>query len=92
MRPRILAITGPLKGCAFQITSSELILGRDEANSICLEDDLASRQHTSLRLEDDRVVVRDLDSTNGTFVNNSSVSIKVLEHGDRLKIGSSVFI
>ena len=92
MSPRIVAISGPLKRSVFPITESEFTLGRDAANQACLEDDLVSRRHCSIRLQDGVVLLSDLESRNGTFVNGARVSKKVLEHGDRLKIGSSRFV
>jgi transcriptional regulator with GAF, ATPase, and Fis domain len=63
-----------------------------EGNEVNLEDDLVSRRHSSIRLQDRCVVLRDLGSKNGTFVNGESVSKRVLKHGDVIKIGSSILI
>lgn len=92
LKPRLVAMSGPLKGSVFPIGDSEFTLGRDEASAACLEDDLVSTRHCSIRVENEGVVLRDLESTNGTLVNGVTVATKVLEHGDRLKVGSSTFI
>lgn len=52
-----------------------------------LDDRDVSRRHARLELVDDRVVLTDLGSTNGTFVNDERVTRRVLEPGDRLRIG-----
>ncbi len=92
MNPRIICTIGPLKGTSFPITESELTFGRLEGSDVVLEDDLVSRRHCGIRLQDGHVVLRDLDSRNGTFVNGESVSKRVLKDGDVIKIGSSIFI
>jgi pSer/pThr/pTyr-binding forkhead associated (FHA) protein len=94
MNPRIVAISGPLKGSVFPITEAGLIIGRKyPENDVTLEhDDMVSRRHCRLQLRGGRVLVSDMDSRNGTFVNGSAVLEKVLEHGDRLKVGFSTFI
>lgn len=50
-----------------------------------------SRQHCEIVLEKDSVVVKDLASSNGTFVNNSRVTEQALSPGDRILIGPVVF-
>src|SRR2546426_11452411 len=92
MNPRIICTIGPLKGTSFPITESELTFGRVEGNDVVLEDDLVSRRHCGIRLEDGHVVLRDLDSRNGTVVNGESVSKRVLKEADLIKIGSSSLI
>src|SRR5712692_594243 len=89
---RIIATAGPLKGSEFPIGELEFTIGRQGDNDINLEDDLVSRRHCSIQLLDGRVVLRDLESKNGTLVNGEAISEKVLRHGDVLKVGSSTFI
>ena len=93
IRPmKIICIAGPLKGSEYPIGDIPLTIGRQEDNDICLEDDLVSRKHAEVQLLDRRMVLRDLQSRNGTFANAEAVSEKVLRHGDVIKIGSSIFI
>lgn len=93
MNPRIVVIAGPLKGTTFPILQEvDLAFGRHPASHAYLEDDLVSRRHCSLRLQDGRVQLKDLESMNGTTVNGVPIQLAVLEHGDRIKIGSSKFI
>ena len=89
---RIIAIAGALKGSEFPIGEIAFTIGRQEDNDVCLEDDLVSRKHCEIQLQDGRAVLRDLQSRNGTFVNGEAISQKVLRHGDGLKVGSSTFI
>jgi adenylate cyclase len=93
MNPRIVAVSGPLKGSVFPIPEAGIVIGRKHPeNDVTLEnDEMVSRRHCRLWLREGRVVVRDLDSRNGTFVNGVSVLEHVFERGDRLKVGSSTF-
>jgi len=64
-----------------------LVIGRGENSGLVLEDDFASRSHAEVRFEGDRYVVRDLGSTNGTFLNEKAISEKELVEGDTIRIG-----
>jgi hypothetical protein len=47
MNPRLVAISGPLKGSVFPITSEELSFGRAEDNLVCFDDELVSNSSLS---------------------------------------------
>jgi len=55
-------------------------------------DKMASREHCEIMKMGDRYVLRDLGSSNGTFINGKSLSEKVLEWGDKITIGETVLI
>ena len=65
------------------------VLGRGRDCDIRLSDPDTSRRHAELLVVGERFVVRDLDSTNGTFVNGSRVESRELAPGDRIEIGSN---
>jgi Nif-specific regulatory protein len=93
LRPRLLAITGPLKDSTVPLPDSEITLGRDPTNAIPVVDPSVSRKHCRLRREEDgRFQIRDLDSRNGTMVNGVAIKEHWLRHGDELAIGDSVFL
>jgi len=92
MKPRLVAISGPLKGSVFPLSSSEFTAGRQAGNDLFIDDDLVSRRHCTLLIEDGHVRLRDLESMNGTFVNGIAVHDAQLEHGDKVRIGASQFI
>lgn len=70
----------------------ELIAGRDPACSIVLDKGQASRQHARFSPADDGVLVEDLNSTNGTFVNDQRISEPtLLKEGDEVSIGPARF-
>lgn len=73
-------------------------IGRDEENELCIDDALASRRHALLERvtgdaggESVNFVLRDLDSTNGTYVNHNEVKKHLLVEGDMIRIGQTFF-
>lgn len=66
------------------------IVGRDPDCTIRITDKSVSRKHCRLQPEGESFVVVDLNSTNGTFVNNERIERKTLENSDRLHIGTSI--
>lgn len=92
MTPRLAAIAGKLKGTIFNIGDNSLVIGRETAANLCIADASVSRRHTKIEKQDDRFVITDLESLNGTFVNDVPVKSRVLQHGDRLRIGDSQFV
>jgi transcriptional regulator with GAF, ATPase, and Fis domain len=91
MTPRLATIAGPLKGTIFTLTEEENSIGRESANLICLSDPSVSRRHCIIKLEGGLFKISDLESLNGTFVNDVPVKERYLEHGDRLRIGDYTF-
>ena len=85
-------------GIKFPIEQGVLRIGRSEENDICINDELASREHALIERvkseQNDNIsnyVVRDLNSTNGTFVNHEKVSAHLLLEGDMIRIGQAFF-
>jgi len=70
---------------------SPLVLGRALSSDLPVLDPTISRRHAELTVEPRAVNVRDLDSSNGTFVNGSRVSSTRLVAGDRIVFGKMVF-
>jgi Nif-specific regulatory protein len=92
MNPRLAAIAGKLQGTVFNISDSPAIIGRETAAALCIPDPSVSRRHSVIEREGDDLVIADLDSLNGTFVNDVPVRRRSLEHGDRIRIGDSQFL
>lgn len=92
MNPKLIAIAGPLRGTIFLIYEEEISVGRDLSNRLLIDDRSVSRMHCRIKLEGDCWRLSDLDSHNGTFVNDIPVNEHCLIHGDRVKIGSSLFV
>ena len=92
MEPRLVALTGPLKGMTIPLGELEITIGRDAGNEVAINDPLVSRRHCAIRHLGGHVQVSDLQSLNGTFVNGMPIREKALEHHDRIKVGASQFI
>jgi Nif-specific regulatory protein len=92
MNPRLVAIAGTVRGTVLFLTDSPAIIGRDRTATLCLPDRSVSRKHSQIELNGDDFVVTDLESLNGTFVNDVPVKRRNLQHGDRVRIGESQFL
>lgn len=68
-----------------------LTIGRGRNNSIVLDDMLVSRQHVQISADDYGLLIEDLGSRNGTFVNGRRIDRSHLHEGDRIGIGASTF-
>jgi pSer/pThr/pTyr-binding forkhead associated (FHA) protein len=78
---------GPNEGARFSLTSIDSVIGRHPDSTICLDDVTVSRRHAHLEQHDGQVVLRDLGSLNGTYVNQERIEETVLAHGDEVQIG-----
>jgi Nif-specific regulatory protein len=92
MNPRLAAIAGKLKGSVFPIGAEAVVIGRETASELCLADPSVSRRHSRLENHGHKFWISDLQSLNGTFVNDVPVKQRVLEHGDRIRIGDTQFL
>ncbi|MBI3470380.1 MAG: sigma 54-interacting transcriptional regulator [Candidatus Solibacter usitatus] len=86
----MIAAAGPLDGVVFPLEDS-LSVGRDGSNTLAIDDQALSRRHCAIEPHGETWVLRDLDSRNGSYINGAPVRERVLEHGDRIRVGRSVF-
>ncbi|HEV8428364.1 MAG TPA: sigma 54-interacting transcriptional regulator [Pyrinomonadaceae bacterium] len=92
MPPRLAAVSGKLKGAVFAVNEEPLVIGRDTAANLCIADASVSRRHSKIEKKETGFVITDLESLNGTFVNDVPVRSRLLEHGDRVRIGNAHFV
>ncbi len=93
MRPRLLALSGPLKDSTIPLSDGETTIGREGANGLAVADPSVSRRHCVLRGEGGRFCVQDVGSRNGTLVNGvASTQDQWLKHGDEIATGDSRFL
>jgi Nif-specific regulatory protein len=92
MNPRLTAIAGRLKGSVFAIEDLPVVIGRETAATLCIADASVSRRHSQIENDEGQFVILDLDSLNGTFINDVPVKRRRLQHGDRVRIGDSQFL
>jgi EAL domain-containing protein (putative c-di-GMP-specific phosphodiesterase class I) len=75
------------------VSGPSFTIGRRAENSLCLANTTVSGSHAELICRENRLYVKDLNSTNGTFVNGRRINdLEVLCDGDRLQIGTAVFV
>jgi Nif-specific regulatory protein len=91
MDARLVAISGPLEGAVFRLTG-ESTIGRDKGNAVAIEDRALSRRHCVIWAVDNQFQIRDLESSNGTYVNGLPVAARALKDGDQIKAGQSFFV
>jgi len=65
-------------------------IGRGSDNTLVMDSDSVSRKHAVVKPAGESFVIEDLESTNGTYVNDSPVSTHVLRKGDQIKIGDTI--
>ena len=71
--------------------SGEITIGRDSSNSFQVLDNQASRVHARMTVgQDNSVVIEDLSSTNGTFVNEKGIKKETICPGDKIRIGNTI--
>ena len=92
MKPNLTFIAGPSKGTVFELSGDEVSIGRDLTNQITINDKSVSRHHCLLKQENGQFKITDLESHNGTFVNETPAKEHPLLHGDRVRVGDSLFL
>ena len=85
-------LDGADRGCIFEDLPTTVTIGREEGNSVQLNDERVSRFHLKIQEDHNQFVLTDLDSTNGTKVNGDDVHLRILRYGDVVSIGRSVLL
>ncbi|MGQ9657850.1 MAG: FHA domain-containing protein [Fimbriimonadales bacterium] len=87
----LVALSGALAGQRIVIPPTGLTIGREAGNLLVIPDPSVSRHHARIALENGTLVVYDLGSTNGVFVNGQRVQQRALRAGDLVRFGSVQF-
>lgn len=85
-------LDGANRGEIYDNIKLPITIGREEGNSIQLNDERVSRVHLRIQMDHDDLVLTDLDSTNGSRVNNEEIQLKILRHGDLITVGRSTLV
>jgi hypothetical protein len=84
-------ISGKYQGGEFpMVHGKEIVVGRSSDLDMVLVEEMVSRKHARIAYENDEIVIEDLGSTNGTFVNGEKIKQTNLKEGDRVLIGTSI--
>lgn len=76
-------------GKRYEIKKPVTLIGRSKAD-ILLDDPEVSRKHAAIEMYGDKVVVKDMGSTNGTFLNGFGVKMAFVKDGDEVQVGNTV--
>jgi hypothetical protein len=85
-------LDGADRGRVFDDVPTPITIGREEGNTIQLNDERVSRFHLKIQEDRDKVVLTDLESTNGTKVNGEDIQLRILRFGDMIALGRSVIL
>jgi diguanylate cyclase (GGDEF)-like protein len=91
-RAHLLVLGGESLGQMFRIELSETIIGRAADATIHLHDEGVSRRHARIVQKDGELCIEDLDSANGTLLNNDPIRSAVLRDGDKIQMGSTTIL
>ena len=92
-RAYLVALSGENIGQLFPLESGESIVGRGGQANVKLPDDGISRKHCRLLRRGPEVIIEDLQSANGTYVNDERVEVaRVLRDGDKIRLGATTIL
>src|SRR6476646_10829108 len=84
-------ISGKYQGGEFPLKMNrQVTIGRSSELDMVLVEDMVSRKHAKITVGPGKVLIEDLGSTNGTFVNGEKIRQARLKEGDRILIGTSI--
>ena len=83
----LTVLEGLERGRVFRKLHTPITIGREEVNSVQLNDERISRLHAKLQDDGGHVIFTDLNSTNGSRINGHPVQLRILRPGDHLQFG-----
>ena len=84
---KLVVVTESLKGLAHELKVERTTIGRVEDNTFQIAEPSVSSHHCEILLKGTDVVIKDLNSTNGTFINNERIAEAALKPGHTLRLG-----
>lgn len=91
-RLTLRVVQGADRGKIFSDMKTPISIGREEGNSIQLNDERISRFHCKIQEDNDHLVLTDLESTNGTRVNGQDCQLRILKFGDIIAVGRTMLL
>ena len=86
----LVILYGASIGRKFDLEGPEIFIGREASNHVMLDVDSVSRRHARIDLDNGRRILRDLNSTNGTYVNDQPIETRALASGDLVRVGDVI--
>ena len=86
--PKLVVLSEGLTGRSHDLKVDKTTIGRLDDNTFQIAEQSVSSHHCEVLLKGSDVIVRDLDSTNGTYINGEKISEKVLKPGQILRLGN----
>lgn len=83
----LVVLEGGAAGSEYVLSQESYVIGRGDGADITFADEAMSGSHAAIELGVEGYKVRDMGSTNGTFVNGSPVQAAELKHGDKITVG-----
>ena len=84
---KLIIFSGTPQACEFELKPGANRIGRGDTNDFQITDPSVSTHHAHIIVEGASVIIKDLNSTNGTFINNAPASEGVLQPGKPLRLG-----
>jgi predicted component of type VI protein secretion system len=85
-------LEGLERGLIFRKLSTPVTIGREDENSVRLNDERVSRFHAKIQEDGGKLILTDLESTNGTRINGHPIQMRVLQIGDQIAIGRCLLV
>src|SRR5437660_7625370 len=85
--PRLVLLSEGLTGRTYELKTDKTTVGRVSDNAFEIPEASVSSHHAELTLRGNEVLVKDLGSTNGTFINGEKIEEGVLKPGQTLRVG-----
>jgi pSer/pThr/pTyr-binding forkhead associated (FHA) protein len=86
----VVILEGYAEGMEYPIKKTYAVIGRNRDAAVPLKDPMVSREHAAIEFHEDAFILKDLDSTNGTYMGGALIKQSKLSHGDKFHIGNTV--
>jgi pSer/pThr/pTyr-binding forkhead associated (FHA) protein len=85
--PKLVVLSEGLTGRSYELKEDKTTIGRLEDNTFQIAEQSVSSHHCEVLLKGSDVLIKDLNSTNGTYINGEKVTEKILKPGQILRLG-----
>jgi len=91
-RAYLIVLAGTSVGEMYKITSEKTVIGRGQQADIQVIDEGISRRHAEIGHDGNKIYIKDLGSTNGTYCNGDRINVHQLSDGDKIQVGSTTIL